>query len=152
MVSPPPLSLATTHGISVDFFSSPYLDVSVREVPRATLWIHVTLHNSSLWGFPHSEICGSKLICSSPQLIAACRVLLRLLMPRHSPCALIRLNFPLEFLTLSLFSELLEFHKQILSGSILQLKVFLYTTLNLFHHVGEIVLYPFLERPNCKIC
>ena len=27
-------------------------------------------------------------ICSSPQLIAACHVLLRLLMPRHSPCAL----------------------------------------------------------------
>ena len=39
-------------------------------------------------GFPHSEICGSKLMCSSPQLIAACHVLLRLLMPRHSPCAL----------------------------------------------------------------
>ena len=44
-------------------------------------------------GFPHSEICGSKLICSSPQLIAACHVLLRLLMPRHSPCALISLTF-----------------------------------------------------------
>ena len=27
-------------------------------------------------------------ICSSPQLIAACHVLRRLLMPRHSPCAL----------------------------------------------------------------
>ena len=27
-------------------------------------------------------------ICSSPWLIAACHVLLRLLMPRHSPCAL----------------------------------------------------------------
>ena len=33
------------------------------------------------------------LICSSPQLIAACHVLHRLLMPRHSPYALIRLNF-----------------------------------------------------------
>jgi hypothetical protein len=44
-------------------------------------------------GFPHSEICGSKLICSSPQLIAACHVLHRLLMPRHSPCALISLTF-----------------------------------------------------------
>ena len=43
--------------------------------------------------FPHSEICGSKLICSSPQLIAAYHVLHRLLMPRHSPYALIRLNF-----------------------------------------------------------
>ena len=43
-------------------------------------------------GFPHSEICGSKLMCSSPQLIAACHVLHRLLMPRHSPCALISLT------------------------------------------------------------
>ena len=33
------------------------------------------------------------LICSSPQLFAACRVLLRLPMPRHSPCALFSLNF-----------------------------------------------------------
>ena len=96
-VSPLPLSLATTHGISVDFFSSPYLDVSVREVPRATLWIYVALRGSSPRGFPHSEIHGSKLICSSPWLIAACRVLHRLLMPRHSPCALLRLNFPQAF-------------------------------------------------------
>ena len=43
--------------------------------------------------FPHSEIHGSKLICSSPWLIAACHVLLRLLMPRHSPCALSSLTF-----------------------------------------------------------
>ena len=44
-------------------------------------------------GFPHSDTCGSKLICSSPQLFAAYRVLLRLLMPRHSPCTLSSLNF-----------------------------------------------------------
>ena len=43
-------------------------------------------------GFPHSVICGSKLMCSSPQLIAACHDLHRLLMPRHSPCALISLT------------------------------------------------------------
>ena len=36
------------------------------------------------------------LICSSPQLIAAYHVLHRLLMPRHSPYALIRLNFPIS--------------------------------------------------------
>ena len=42
-------------------------------------------------GFPHSEISGSMLICSSPKLIAAYRVLHRLLMPRHSPCALFSL-------------------------------------------------------------
>jgi hypothetical protein len=46
-------------------------------------------------GFPHSEICGSTDICSSPQLIAACHVLRRLLVPRHSPCALFSLTFEL---------------------------------------------------------
>ncbi len=44
-------------------------------------------------GFPHSEISGSTVICTSPKLIAACHVLHRLLMPRHSPCALLRLTF-----------------------------------------------------------
>ena len=43
--------------------------------------------------FPHSEIPGSMDICSSPRLIAACHVLLRLLMPRHSPCALYSLTY-----------------------------------------------------------
>ena len=44
-------------------------------------------------GFPHSDICGSPDICSSPQLFAAYHVLLRLLIPRHSPCALSSLTF-----------------------------------------------------------
>src|SRR5262245_1295293 len=39
-------------------------------------------------GFPHSEICGSRPICGSPQLFAAYHVLHRLLTPRHPPCAL----------------------------------------------------------------
>ena len=43
-------------------------------------------------GFPHSEIHGSKLVCSSPWLIAAYHVLLRQSMPRHPPYALIYLN------------------------------------------------------------
>ena len=37
-VWPPPLSLATTHGISVDVFSCPYLDVSVQGVPLTGLF------------------------------------------------------------------------------------------------------------------
>ena len=37
-VWPLPRSLATTYGISVDFFSSPYLDVSVQAVPLAQLF------------------------------------------------------------------------------------------------------------------
>ena len=110
LVWPPPLSLATTRGISVDFFSSRYLDVSVPGVPHVTLWIHVTFHDSSPWVFPHSEIRGSMLICSYPRLIAACHVLHRLLMPRHSPYALVRLNFlyNVSHYTMVLF-ELSEF-------------------------------------------
>ena len=46
-VWPVPLSLATTRGISVDFFSSGYLDVSVPRVPYVTLWIGVTFYDSS---------------------------------------------------------------------------------------------------------
>ena len=38
-VWPLPRSLATTSGISVDFSSSPYLDVSVQAVPLIHLWI-----------------------------------------------------------------------------------------------------------------
>ena len=110
LVWPIPFSLATTHGISVDFSSFGYLDVSVPRVPRVNLWIQLTLHDSSSWGFPHSEICGSMLIYNSPQLIAVNRVLLRLLMPRHSPYALVRLNFLLLFV---LF-ELSESHLNIL--------------------------------------
>ena len=34
-------------------------------------------------GLPHSEISGSKSACNSPERIAACRVLHRLLVPSH---------------------------------------------------------------------
>ncbi len=43
-------------------------------------------------GFPHSEIPGSMPACGSPRLFAAYHVLLRLLVPRHSPYALISLT------------------------------------------------------------
>ena len=48
-VWPLPRSLATTSGISVDVFSSPYLDVSVQAVPLIHLWIQcmMTGHDSS---------------------------------------------------------------------------------------------------------
>ena len=39
-------------------------------------------------GLPHSEIPGSGVICTSPGLIAAYHVLLRLREPRHPPVAL----------------------------------------------------------------
>ena len=48
-------------------------------------WIHDTVAEG---GFPHSEILGSKLVRSSPRLIAAYHVLHRLSAPRHPPDAL----------------------------------------------------------------
>ena len=39
-------------------------------------------------GLSHSEIRGSKVICTYPRLIAACHVLHRLREPRHPPDAL----------------------------------------------------------------
>ena len=57
--------------------------------------------------FPHSEICGLADICSCPQLIAACHVLLRLPVPRHPPYALIHLtvnNLSSLFLDISVIS------------------------------------------------
>jgi len=43
-------------------------------------------------GYSGSDISGSKRVCRSPELIAACYVLHRLLMPRHPPCALLSLT------------------------------------------------------------
>jgi len=67
-----PISLATTLGISVDFFSCSYLDVSVRRVRFTHLCIQRVMTQRA--GFPHSEIYGSKLVC---QLPVAYRRLLR---------------------------------------------------------------------------
>ena len=44
LVWPLPRSLATTGGISVDFSSSPYLDVSVQAVPLIYLFIQYMMH------------------------------------------------------------------------------------------------------------
>ena len=63
-----------------------------RRFPTYTYLIQCTLLEYCSSGFPHSEISGSTDICSSPKLIAACHVLRRLLMPRHSPCALYSLT------------------------------------------------------------
>ena len=43
-------------------------------------------------GLPHSEIAGSKVILTSPTLIAEYHVLHRLLLPRHPPNALLALD------------------------------------------------------------
>ena len=93
LVWAPSISLAATLEIDFSFSSSGYLDVSVHRVPSVYLWIQYTVHEVFSCGFPHSDICGSMDICSSPQLFAAYHVFLRLLVPRHPPCALISLTF-----------------------------------------------------------
>src|SRR5580692_10453418 len=55
---------------------------------RTRLYIQRAVYWFYQYGFPHSEIPGSKPACGSPGLIAACHVLLRLLAPRHPPYAL----------------------------------------------------------------
>ena len=62
LVWPLPRSLATTSGISVDFFSSPYLDVSVQAVPLLHLWIQYRIHgHDSMWiapfGYLRINVC-----------------------------------------------------------------------------------------------
>ena len=87
------ISLAATLEIDkFSFSSSPYLDVSVQAVPLHTLWIGVWMHEVCSCGFPHSDISGSRDICSSPKLFAAYHVFHRLLVPRHPPCALTTLT------------------------------------------------------------
>ena len=49
-------------------------------------------NNKVSGGLPHSEIHGSKLILSSPWLIAEYHVFHRLLLPRHPPNALFALD------------------------------------------------------------
>ena len=89
-------------------FRSPLLTESLLfSLPRGTEMVHfprfaplpyfiqAVVHEYCSCGFPHSEICGSKDACSSPQLIAACHVLHRLEVPRHPPCALSSLTVKL---------------------------------------------------------
>ena len=57
------------------------------------LWIHLRIS-----GYLHRIGCPIRTsadpdMCSSPRLFAACHVLLRLMVPRHPPCALCNLTY-----------------------------------------------------------
>ena len=129
-VWPLPRSLATTCGISVDFSSSPYLDVSVQAVPLLYLLIQYRMHRQTLCGLLHSDICGSMLAYSSPQLFAVNHVFLRLPMPRHSPCALLRFTirswfiFAFSQLFVVSFTRLSEFLLLVVSSYLLVVSSF----------------------------
>ena len=86
-----PISLATTLGISVDFFSCSYLDVSVRRV-RFHTPMYSGRDDPCGPGFPIRTSADQCLFASSPQLFAGYHVLLRLISPRHPPCALSHLS------------------------------------------------------------
>ena len=94
MVWPPPRSLATTCGISVDVFSSPYLDVSVQAVPH--VWLFDAPYVTLRWVSPF----GNLRISAHLQLPEAYRSLSR---PSSAPDAK---AFPLRSFTLNLFGPI----------------------------------------------
>ena len=63
------------------WFTSPGLLLPAYAFSRGSL-------NLPSEGLPHSEIPGSKPVCGSPRLIAACHVLHRFSAPRHPPSTL----------------------------------------------------------------
>ena len=86
-----PRSLAATGGISVDFCSSGYLDVSVPRVCFNAPMYSVR-NDRKRPGFPIRKSPDQSQFAGSPRLIACYNVLHRLLPPRHPPCALDYLN------------------------------------------------------------
>ena len=97
----PPVLSKTRPGFGLFRVRSPLLAESLLfSFPAGTEMVHFPALSSSTYGvsrgylriiqggFPHSEISGSKPVCGSPKLIAACHVLHRLLAPRHPPYAL----------------------------------------------------------------
>ena len=86
-----PLSLAATHGVSVDFLSGRYLDVSVPCVRPDRLCIHLPVTPSGCpvtTGCPIRRSQDQSPFDGSPGHIAACHVLRRLITPRHPPYTL----------------------------------------------------------------
>ena len=81
-----PRSLATTGGL-IKLFSLP-LGTKMFQFPRFASPTSLEITGLQPDGLSHSEILGSKDICSYPKLIAACHVLHRLREPRHPPDAL----------------------------------------------------------------
>ena len=102
-------------------FPAPTEMFQFRAFPSYGYLIHRTIPEYCSGVLPHSDISGSMLICSSPKLFAACRVLHRLLMPRHSPCALI--SFTSVMISHNRFSELCRFQQKVLHKIVFTLKL-----------------------------
>ena len=103
-----PRSLATTGGIIIYFlflqvlrcFSSLRSPPTIGRIPAL-----------QAGGLSHSEIRGSRDICSYPRLIAAYHVLHRLHEPRHPPCALYYFRFPAKRPDAHTFSSSSHIHR-----------------------------------------
>ena len=93
-----PISLAATFGISVIYFPPGTEMVHFPGLAHTHLCIQRAVSGCNPEGFPHSDISGSMLACSLPELFAACHVLHRLLTPRHPPYALCSLTIKLTYL------------------------------------------------------
>jgi hypothetical protein len=89
MVWADPRSLAATDGVSIDFLSTRYLDVSVP-------WVGSSYEVTRLTepGSPIRTSSDHSVLARSPRLFAGSYVLHRLLQPRHPPCALISFKSP----------------------------------------------------------
>ena len=81
-----PRSLATTGGI-IQLFSLP-AGTKMFQFPAFASSHSVMITVLQTAGLSHSEIAGSRVICTYPALIAAYHVLHRLREPRHPPDAL----------------------------------------------------------------
>ena len=101
-VWPLPRSLATTCGISVDVFSSPYLDVSVQAVPHVHLFY--SMHVDTVLPYRVSPF-GNLRIDAYVPLPEAYRSLSR---PSSAPDAK---AFPLRSFSLDLFSRIIGLSK-----------------------------------------
>ena len=90
-------SLATTSEIDTFF-----LFLQVLRCFSSLRWPIMDVCSLQLHGLPHSETCGSKPVCSSPQLIAAYHVLLRRPKPKASAvrsCLLRCISYSINFKT-----------------------------------------------------
>ena len=98
-----PRSLATTGGI-INLFSLPAGTKMFQFPAFALRYCVVTVLQTA--GLSHSEILGSRVICTYPKLIAAYHVLHRLREPRHPPCALSYLSYLTYLRTFGIYFQL----------------------------------------------